>query len=227
MIKKIFGSKSEKPVNRVAVNFYVPDDDAGARASKALSQVKIPLIPQLKTLQAARQVGDSVLVRLRKEINIIGKIGSSKADVRRLDQQILDQLRKDKEHLAEVIDGTIQPMNGVLVEMSTDVAQLRREMLIITSRIEGYERMMQEVFDKVPQSSIKDCTRIPWVGTLKEAAIHVCERYKVDEASVVKNYRSLRDASNDFFSFHIFVYEPTATADSFYENVKKARGYLR
>ena len=220
MLWKTSGKRNERTV----VTFYVSDDAAAARASGALSRVKVPLLPQLKTMRAAAKAGESLMVNLSREINIVKKIDASSEDLRRQNQQILDQLCKNKEYLVQVIDRMINPMNSVVTDVVVDLADLKRQVLIIQSQMRFFEIQMKEGFDSVKSNPSQESANIPWMGTLKEAGIEVCELYRVDEGSEIKKYRNLRDASNEFFHSHVFVYEPQTTNDSLYENVKKARG---
>ena len=81
---------------------------------------------------------------------------------------------------------------------------------------------------------IKDITKakevVPqkeeWLLTIKDAAIKVREIYDEDSMSPQRQYKSLKDASNQFFAKHEFVKYPDKkfNKNKFYENVKKSEG---
>jgi hypothetical protein len=65
--------------------------------------------------------------------------------------------------------------------------------------------------------------KIPWTGSMKDAAIEIRKLYLEDEKRPIRKYKDLGDATSEFFAAHQLVKYPKATAKKLYSSVKKAK----
>ena len=85
--------------------------------------------------------------------------------------------------------------------------------------------MMKRTYGSAPAISVSTKGKIPWYDTMKKAAEEIIDDYQKDEKNTIRMYRSLRDASDEYYEHHTFVRNPDLTKDMLYENVKKANSF--
>lgn len=216
-----FGSRRSPFRNERSV-FVVPDLATQAAASDALARVRLPGVPELKTLGKAQTVGERLLRKLnRRPIKIVERPGISRDEAYSQNSKTLKLLVEQRDALTVVIADMVQPVISVVTGHSKKIDELLKEHERLEERVRQLEEMMRAAFGKVPEPQ-RPPGKMLWRGQLQEAAKLVREMYNEDLSKSEPNYRDLRDASDNFFDNHVFVHKPDLTRLQFYDNVKKA-----
>jgi hypothetical protein len=177
-------------------------------------------------LETAYTITETLLRRFRKnDVRIVEKKGLSKDEAYKANEQTFKKLLDDRNSIVELIAEVLQPVIGVVGQNAISIEDLNDRLEKYERRLAELETMMKGVYGKAPTVPPLPGGKQPWSSTLKEAAQEVISEYQIDSLSKVRQFRSLRDASDQFFEKHKFVHKPdNFTKEGFYENVKKAQG---
>jgi hypothetical protein len=228
-LRQLFGFKKNSDVRQKQsqVEFYVPDKESAILASNALSRIKIPLTPRLRTLQTAYTAGESILDRLRgRAIRIIEQKGKTKEETYRENEKIIQELSIQRNALVQVIEQMIHPTINAAGDMSIQIDEQRKLFFDLVRRIDRLEVMMKNVYGQSPTPTPLPGAKEVWRAQLKEAAQVVCSRYKDDLTKPVHEFKDLHDASNQFWDAHYFMHKPNLEKEQFYANVRKVASEL-
>jgi hypothetical protein len=218
-----FGNrKKDEPIKIV---FSRPLIDSKLDASITISKMDIPKTPQLEILEKAYSIGDELIETLSKKIiddKKKGKVKKSFGESGRIFEEII----KQRSVIVSIIEKMVQPTINVTGDHSLQLNKLWNILFELDKRIQKLEETMKNVYGSSPNISLLKDGKIPWHDTMKAAAEEIIEAYQGDEKNSIKLYRSLRDASDEYYEQHIFIRNPDLTKDMLYENVKKANNYL-
>jgi hypothetical protein len=135
---------------------------------------------------------------------------------------IVNEYHDQKNEIAGVIDDIIEPL--LQKQADIELRQNRHSVLLHKNEKEN------SIFRKLFKTALKDPPiilsptndKIQWSKSFKDAANEIIKNYKNDLKADFKKYRSLRDASDEFFESHYFTHRPNYTSEQLYENVKQA-----
>ena len=88
-------------------------------------------------------------------------------------------------------------------------------------RIRILEKMLYEVWGKVPPMPPMHNGKRSWTASMRHAAEEIIDNYLADANAKPHKYRHLRDASDEFYDTHEFEHKRDYTKDQLYANVKK------
>jgi hypothetical protein len=221
-----FGKTKKQDRNKqTKISFALPDKNASEAALKQISKVGLPSVAQMQTLQSAYSVGDALIERLTKKISIDKQNGKIQPDSYRETGRIYEELLEQRNIVADVIEKMVQPTINVVGDISIRESEQWDMLYAMDKRLFKLEQTMKMVYGKTPSVSAFTDGKIPWYSSMKKAAEEIISLYQNDSRNSSQMYRSLRDASDEYFDSHTFVYKPDLTKDMLYENVKKSNNY--
>ena len=206
------------------VSFFVVDDAAKLEASRILSKVKIPATPSLHGLEKAYLFSESFLRKLNKNnIQIVERKNLSKEEAYQLNVKIFDHLIEQRNAIIGVIEKMVQPLIKNAAGVNIQLGDHTKRISVLEDQVSELQEMLDKVYGRHPQIPPLPDGKMPWGDSLKKASEEIIKIYEADCKAEIRNYRTLRDASDDFYDRHRFTYKLKLTKDMLYENVKKAR----
>jgi hypothetical protein len=204
------------------VSFIVVDDVAKLEASRAISKVKMPA--PLRAIEDAYVSSNSWLKKLsRNDIQIVQKKNLTKDEAYQQNVSIFNHLIEQRNAIVGVIESMVQPLiNNAAKENIRQSIQDER-IIILERQVLELTKMLNAVYGKSPGIPPLPGGKMPWGDSMKKAADEIIKIYDADAKAEKRNYRTLRDASDEFFDRYKFIYKPEYTKVMLYENVRKAK----
>ncbi len=218
-----FKRERQKKTDDQRITFVVPDRESLTAASKALAKVRIPVAPQLRMLENVYGIGDVLLRRLRKDrIEIIQKEGLSKEEAHKLNEQTFSRLIEQRNAIADIIGKMLHPVIKVVAAHTVELDDLYERLYSAEKRIRELEQVMKIVEGRAPNVPDLPGGKELWTGNVKAAAMKVVQNFEADYGASMPSFRSLHDASDQFFDAYEFRDKSRYTKEMFYASVKKA-----
>jgi hypothetical protein len=204
------------------VTFYVVDDKAKLEASRILSKVKYPTAPSLHGLEKAYRNANAIRKRMEDtRIEIVQRKTLTKEEAYEKNVSAFHYLVEQRDAMIDIID-VVRPVIENVVDVNVELSHHRERISELECRIEELIELLNRVYGESPKKPLLKNGKELWCGTLREAALEIIKLYEIDNKAEVKQYRSLRNASDEYCDRHKFLHKPDLTKDMLYENVKKA-----
>ena len=204
------------------ITFLVPDKGSVRSASSALEKVRMPKAPEFEALGEAYSLGEMLLRKFRpRDIKIVPKPGMSADEIYRANEKTLREQISERDAIALIIDKMIHPVISVVAEDRAVLKEQARRIGELEERVREFQGMMRETTGRAPVVPALPGGKTVWGGTVKSVALDVLQAYQKDTVESTGRYRSLRDASDQFFDRYFFSKNPAMTKEMFYEDVKK------
>jgi len=219
--KNIMNRRKKEPIKIV---FAQPSEDSKLDATLIISRLNIPRTPQLEILEKAYSTGDELIEKLSIKLAEDNKSWNKKGVVGE-GGKIYEEIIRQRNTIKSVIEKMVQPTINVTGDNSLQINRLWTILFELDKRIQNLEGSIKNIYGVAPPLSINPNGKILWYDTMKRAAEEIIDAFKRDEKNTVRLYRSLRDASDDYYEHHSFVRNPDLTKDMLYDNVKKANSF--
>jgi hypothetical protein len=229
-MKSIFQSLSlkkqqpapDEPISE-SVSFVVVDDEAKVQASKILSKVKIPVTPSLHALGEAYIFGNWLRRKIEKnDIHIIEKKNLTKEEAYQQNVNIFQNLIAQRDALLGVVEHMVEPLIKNVAAVNIQQRRDNDRIILLERQVIELQAMIKSVYGKSPTIPKLPNGKMPWSRSIKDAANEIIKNYETDCKEEVRSFRSLRDASDEFFDGHVFTYKQDYSKEQLYENVKRA-----
>ena len=204
------------------VTFIVVDDEAMLAASKMMSKVKIPKAPSFRGLGKAYIIGNLILSKFKKsEIQIIEKKNLTKDEAYQQNVNIFKHLIEQRNAIKAIIEHMVQPLIKNVAGVNVELNDHNNRIVELERTVIKFQEMLFSSYVKAPVIPVLSEGKQPWKASMRDAAVEIINNFLADGNAEIKQYRHLRDASDDFYDRHQFDHKQNYTKDKLYANVKK------
>ena len=116
----------------------------------------------------------------------------------------------------------VQPLIKNVAAVNIQQRRDNDRIILLERQVIELQAMLKSVYGKSPTIPKLPNGKMPWSQSIKDAANEIIKNYETDCKADIRSYRSLRDASDEFYDCHVFTYKQGLSKDMLYENVKKA-----
>ena len=204
------------------IPFVVSDRKAFKKAKDAVHRAHYIVNPNIRSLAIAYLAGNKLLAKYRKpRVHIITKHHLSSDEAYVENAKTLDGLIEQHGDIADIIDKLINPLISTIADLDSKMEISCRKISVCEKKIRFMKSMMEDVHGKSPSIPKLPRGKLLWKASMREAAEEIINNFTADGNAEIKQYRHLRDASDEFFDRHVFEHKQDYTKEQLYANVKK------
>ena len=219
-IKKYFPAPTEDQDN--SLPFIVKDKESFTKATDALVTAGLIAFPPLFILKMVHTIGTKIAKKYRTPIiDVIEKKRLTFEQTYDENVKMLYGLLDQRSAIVEVIEKMINPLIYNQADLELKQEYNNRRLHECEMKILAMEEMLKKVYGKSPSIQPLPIEKESWKASMVEASKEIIKTFRAAKKANTKQYKDLRDASDEFFDQHEFKHKQGYTKDLLYANVKK------
>jgi hypothetical protein len=210
--------KLNEPLSLIVV------DDAEIEASEIFTKVKIPKTLSLHGMKKAYLFSNLILSKLKgTDIRIVEKKNLTKDEAYQLNVNIFQHLIDQRDAFVSLVQHMVQPLIENVAGVNIELSNQNKRVTELENQLKEYQKNLKAAFGKAPSIPPIPNSKQLWKASMVDASKEIIKNFRADKKANTKQYKDLRDASDEFFDLHEFKHKQDYTKDLLYANVKKEK----